>query len=263
MIVLALTALCSSVQAQDPVVSTSGSAFAYTFDQFGDETWSFMKQPGKWDGGDWLKIGALGLGTLLIRETADQPLREAALRHPDFAASAPMEFGRLWGDFYGPAVFFSGFAIHSLLTDDLSSRKIGYEIGQAAIYSVAITFLLKMAIGRARPYTGEGASSYHPFSSIFTVDNQSMPSGHNTMAFMLSTVLSRNAGPGWLKAAAFVPALLTFVSRVSQDKHWLSDDVAGAALGYFIATWVVDQHEQTDGSPGMTFVPPLSISIVF
>ena len=34
------------------------------------------------------------------------------------------------------------------------------------------------------------------------------------------------------------------VSRVYQDKHWISDCFMGAALGYFIATWVVDKHEK-------------------
>jgi hypothetical protein len=31
---------------------------------------------------------------------------------------------------------------------------------------------------------------------------------------------------------------------VYQDKHWTSDNFAGAALGYFVATWVVDKHEK-------------------
>jgi membrane-associated phospholipid phosphatase len=109
----------------------------------------------------------------------------------------------------------------------------------------------------------EGTTSFHPFASVISQDNQSMPGGHNAAAFVLSTVLSRNAHPVWLKMLAYLPAALTFVSRVYQDKHWTSDDVAGAALGYFIATWVVDQHESSASPAGMTSFFPLSFSISF
>jgi len=218
----------------------------YTFSQFGSETLEFVKQPTKWDGGDWFKIGLISAGTFLILEIADQPIREAALRDQRHSMSAPMEFGRMWGDLYSPVVLFSGFAIHSLITNDIGTRKIAYEIGQASIYAGAVAFLLKMAIGRARPYMEEGISSFHPFSSILIQDNHSLPGGHTTAAFVLSTVLSRNAKPIWLKVLAYIPAALTFVSRIYQDKHWTSDNFFGAALGYYIATWVVDRHENSD-----------------
>jgi membrane-associated phospholipid phosphatase len=116
-----------------------------------------------------------------------------------------------------------------------------------------------MAIGRARPYTGEGNTSFHPFSTI-TGDFHSLPGGHNAAAFVLSTVLSRNAKPVWLKIIAYVPAALTFVSRVYQDQHWTSDDFFGAALGYFVATWVVDQHEQVDSRIQVSSANPCMIT---
>ncbi len=167
----------------------------------------------------------------------------------------------MWGELYAPCVLFGGFAIHSLLTNDIGTRKIAYEIGQASLYAGAINYLLKLAIGRARPYMEEGKSSFHPFSSLFNIDNQSFPGGHSTAAFVLSTVLSRNAKPVWLKILAYLPAALTFVSRVYQDQHWTSDDFAGAACGYFIATWVVDQHENNKSIVEISSAYPLSIRI--
>jgi membrane-associated phospholipid phosphatase len=246
----------------------------YTFSQFGNETWEFVKQPTKWDGNDYLKLGLVGAGTFIIMETADQPVRDAVLRDGRFDTngktipgsqryykSFPIEFGRMWGELYAPIVLFGGFAIHSLITDDIGTRKIAYEIGQASLYAGAVTYLLKLAIGRARPYMNEGPTSFHPFSSLINTDYQSLPGGHNVIAFALSTVLSRNAGPVWLKVLAYVPAGLTFVSRVYQDRHWTSDDFLGAALGYFTATWVVDQHEQVERRIQISSLFPLTISI--
>jgi membrane-associated phospholipid phosphatase len=234
----------------------------YDFPQFGRETVDFIKQPAKWDGSDWLKLGLVSAGTVLIMETVDQPVRNTVLKDQRYYKSVPIEFGRMYGELYSPVVFFGGFAIHSLLTNDITSRKIAYEIGQASLYAGALTYLLKMAIGRSRPYTGEGMTSFHPFSSISTKDFQSMPGGHNAAAFVISTVLSRNVNPGWLKVLLYLPAALTFVSRVYQDQHWVSDDIMGAALGYFVATWVVDQHEnKTKSVIDVSSAFPLSISI--
>jgi membrane-associated phospholipid phosphatase len=235
----------------------------YSFSQFGRETWSFVKQPGNWDAGDALRIGLIAGGVYLIMETADQPVRDMALRNQASAKSIPMEFGRMWGDLSAPVVLFTGFAAHSLLTGDPKTRKIGYEIGQASLYAGAVTYILKAVIGRGRPYLNEGTKSFHPFSDIFSNDYHSLPGGHTTAAMVLSTVLSRNVEPVWLKVVAYIPAVLTFISRIYQDKHWTSDDAAGAALGYFIATWVVDQHEGAQESPGISAVTPFSVTITF
>jgi membrane-associated phospholipid phosphatase len=253
----------SPLPAQSPGVPPAETPPSYTFSQFGRETLAFVKQPTRWDAGDWLKLGVIGAGTFAIMETADQPIRDAMLKDQRYAKSYPIEAGRIWGELYSPIALFSGFAIHSLITGDMKTRKIGYEIGQASLYAGAVTYLLKAAIGRARPYTGEGNTSFHPFASLLKQDSHSLPSGHNAVAFVLSTVLSRNVNALWLKILAYVPAALTFISRVYQDRHWTSDDFLGAAVGYSIATWVVDQHEQASSSSDPVSMSPLSITITF
>lgn len=274
---LLLTILCgSSMFAQNSASLDSLQQLKYTFPQFGRETWDFIKQPTKWEGSDWLKIGLMTAGAFLVMETADQPVRDAVLRDGRYDTtglfikgsqkyfnSVPIEFGRMWGELYAPVVLFGGFALHSLIMDDIGTRKIAYEIGQASLYAGAVTFLLKTAIGRARPYMEEGKTSFHPFSSLLIQDYHSIPGGHTTAAMVLSTVLSRNAKQDWLKVLAYVPAVLTFISRIYQDQHWVSDDFFGAALGYFIATWVVDQHENNKSMVDIPSTLPLSISIAF
>jgi membrane-associated phospholipid phosphatase len=246
------------------VIICSWSLFGqhkYTFSQFGRETLDFIKQPAKWEGSDWLKLGIISSGTFIIMGTADQPIRDAVLKDQIHSKSFPLEFGRMWGELYSPVLLFSGFAAYSFLTDDNGTRKIAYEIGQASIYAGVITYILKLAIGRARPYMNEGSNSFQPFSSLFIQDYHSLPGGHSVAAFALSTVLSRNAKPVWLKILAYIPAALTFISRVYQDKHWTSDDFLGAGLGYFIATWVVDQHENNKSILESSTAFPFSIRI--
>lgn len=232
----------------------------YNFSQFGSETWSFVKQPTTWEGSDWLKLGVMGAGTFLAMQ-ADQPIRDAVLRDQRYYYSVPIVSGRVWGEIYMPFVLFGGFALHSLITDDMRTRKIAYEVGQASLYAAAITYTMKFAFGRARPYTNEGTTTFHPFT---LVDDgfHSLSSGHATIAFVLSTVLSRNVQPLWLKILMYLPAVLTPISRVYQDQHWFSDNLLGAAVGYFIATWVVDIHEREDNRIGLSSINPITVRII-
>jgi membrane-associated phospholipid phosphatase len=232
----------------------------YTFSQFGTETGRFFTQPLHWEASDWLKLGLMGAGTFAAMQ-ADQPIRSAVLRDRRYFYSVPIVGGRVWGELYMPVALFTLFGAHSLIADDNGTRKIAYEIGQASLYAGALTFLLKGTLGRARPYTEEGRGSFHPFIFLSN-DFHSMPGGHTTAGFVLSTVLSRNVHSPVLKGLAYVPALFTFVSRVYQDEHWFSDDLIGAALGYVVATWVVDQHEQEDSRVGLTSVFPLTVKII-
>jgi len=233
----------------------------YDFSQFTRETGKFFTQPLRWDGSDWIKLGVIGAGTFLTMQVADQPLRDVTQNNQQYAYSVPMEVGRIWGEIYAPMVLFGGFALHSLIANDIGSRKIAFEIGQASLYAAAITYTMKFAFGRARPYTEEGPHSYRPFT-ISDDAYHSLSSGHATIAFVLSTVLSRNAHSGFLKVLAYAPAVLTVASRIYQDHHWASDNLLGAAVGYFVATWVVDTHEQAENSVSMTSVFPLSVRII-
>jgi membrane-associated phospholipid phosphatase len=242
-------------------VSSSFEQQKYNFSQFGNETWGFFKQPAKWEVNDWLNIGLISAGTFLTMETIDQPIRHAVLKDQRYYKSIPIEFGRIWGELYSPIVLFGGFALYSLMSHDIETKKIAYEIGQASIYTGVIIYILKLSIGRTRPYVGEGKTSFHPFSSFLNRNYHSLPGGHTAAAFVLSTVLSRNANPVWLKVIAYVPAVLTFASRIYQDQHWTSDDFLGAAIGCFIATWVVDQHENNESVVEMSSIYPISFRI--
>jgi hypothetical protein len=50
--------------------------------------------------------------------------------------------------------------------------------------------------------------------------------------------------------------------RVNEDKHWVSSNLFGGALGYFVAKWVVDLHEKKDKEfQSISTSPLISISV--
>ena len=70
-----------------------------------------------------------------------------------------------------------------------------------------------------------------PFTSSYT----SFPSGHTTTAFAVATVLAMGYHDKiWVGISSYTMASLVAVSRIHDGKHWGSDVVAGAALGFFI-----------------------------
>jgi membrane-associated phospholipid phosphatase len=231
----------------------------YNLSQFGHESVDFLIQPTKWDGNDWLRVGVIGGATFLSMQV-DQPIRNAVLKDRSYFYSVPIEGARMYGELYSPFIFFGGFAIHYWITDNISSRKIAYEIGQASLYTGALVLTMKSIIGRARPHMNLGRATYHTFT--FTGDDfHSLPGGHTATVFVISTVLSRNVHPTWLKVLVYVPAVLTAYSRIYQDMHWTSDCVLGGALGYFIADWVVDLHENNESLVHVSSIFPLTISV--
>ncbi|MCX6168257.1 MAG: phosphatase PAP2 family protein [Ignavibacteriales bacterium] len=231
----------------------------YDLPQFNDESFRFIKQPLKWEENDWLKLGLFSASTFLLMQ-ADKPVQDAVLKDRSYNNSFPIKAGRLWGDVYPTAFFAGAFALHGLIANDQSSKKISYEIVQTTLYAGAITTFLKFAIGRARPFTDRGSGTLRPFT-IFDDDFHSMPSGHATLAFSLSTVLSKNAKSDFLKVIAYLPAVLTAFSRIYQNDHWTSDVFLGAAIGYFVGDWVTRQHEENDSPVQTASIFPLIIRI--
>ena len=124
---------------------------------------------------------------------------------------------------------------------------------EAIIASGAVTQLLKLSIGRARPVvtSDNDAYAFHPFHGSQTNFN-SFPSGHTTAVFAAATVFSTEIRYSHPRAAKFTtPLLYGFATavggaRMYNDRHWLSDVVGGALIGHFvgrkITSRVVRQH---------------------
>lgn len=226
------------------IISTSDIYFSqnyYNFKQFGNEAVEFIKQPSAWKIEDWGKLGLISLSTILTMNV-DEPVRDEILKDREYYNSIPIEFGRIWGEPYTSVSIAGLFALSGVLNKNSINKKIGFEVFESLLFSGTVTQFSKMILGRARPYNNEGAFSYHPLN--FTKDKYwAHPSGHTTLAFSLSTILSKNSKSDLIKAIVYIPACLTAFSRVYQDYHWTSDVLLGAFIGYFVAEWVYNIHE--------------------
>jgi undecaprenyl-diphosphatase len=112
-------------------------------------------------------------------------------------------------------------------------------VGAAAVAAgLGIAFFLKLkkATGRKRPCAFEP----HCWATLLPPDQFSFPSGHTITAFAVSVSLSRfypDLAMGLLFCAISIAA-----SRILLGMHFLSDVIAGAAIGTILAytvTWIV------------------------
>lgn len=237
-----------------------GDENKYNLRQFGRELGDYFVSPFHWKGKDFLKLGGVAVFTYGIIQL-DEPIRGLSVRNDAFKNNFVMRsLGDEWGGFFVTPVMAVGITSYALISKDNFARKIGFEIAEAGLFSETVSFLSKFLVGRGRPYYEHGAY-YYKSPTFFNPPINSMPAGHADAAFAMSTVLSKNAKKPFWKVMAYVPAALTFISRVYTDQHWTSDVFVGAALGHFVACWVVNQHEHPNARVQISSIYPVGIKI--
>lgn len=107
--------------------------------------------------------------------------------------------------------------------------------------------LLKVFLGRARPFMwlAGDTSGFHLFR--FKAQFNSFPSGHTTTSF--AAAVAFGALFPRLRVGFFLMAMVIGISRIVQDVHYLSDVVAGAALGMTIAILLLPAFRKRNWVP--------------
>jgi len=126
---------------------------------------------------------------------------------------------------------------------------------QAYITGAAMESVLKFITGRQRPNyydprSVEAEPKFHgPFANGKNINgnrvNSSFPSGHTTVAFAAATVFAMEYRDRPLvPLISYSAATLIGLSRITENKHWITDVFAGAALGYFTGRLVVNNYHR-------------------
>jgi membrane-associated phospholipid phosphatase len=123
------------------------------------------------------------------------------------------------------------------VTDNRRYSHMGSDLIQSLGVAEALTQVMKVSVGRQRP---DGTSN-------------SFPSGHAADTFAFATAIERHyswkfAGP------AYAFASYVAISRLHDNRHYLSDVVAGAAVGV-IAGRTVTRHGQAAFPVAVAAVP--------
>ena len=172
-------------------------------------------------------IAAVGGGLALAAHPEDRSFNAKLLSHYDTVNTlfAP---GKYLGNTPEQVAFSVGTYAIGRLRDQPKVAHLGMDLLQAQILSELMIEPLKLVVHRERP---DGSN------------HQSFPSGHAAVTFATATVIERHLG--WRKSVlGYAIASYVAMSRIHDNRHYLSDVVFGAAVGSIAGRTVV--HHKAD-----------------
>lgn len=132
---------------------------------------------------------------------------------------------------------------------------LGLHGTEAVLFAEGVTFMLKGAVGRGRPFltSGKDPDDFHLGKGFSSGDWTSFPSGHTSTAFAAAAAVTNETTRWWPHSTWIVGPLMyggataVGLSRMYHNKHWASDVALGAAIGTFSGRKVVQyQHGHQD-----------------
>lgn len=184
---------------------------------------------------EWVKTGAVA-GTTALLFLADENIRRLALHHQNTTNDALFNVDQFYGNGITAAAVFGLYGAGYLFRNE-RMRLAGLHAAEAFTYAGTMTAALKILFGRRRPYAGKSNLFFRPFQ-IKDVYN-SLPSGHTTVAFAVSTVMAKSGHNPYWKIFWYSMAGMVAASRIYHNRHWASDVFLGAAIGYAAGSFVM------------------------
>ena len=179
------------------------------------------------ENGWWLLSGISA--TFLVHEFEDP---EGAVRGLNESFLDPLfDFGNIWGDARVQIPLAVGSWAVGSWQDNSKLAQFGYDLTRGVFLTYGVSSASKLVFDRTRP----------------NGDPYSFPSGHTATAFATAGVLSRHYGP-WGTAAGVSLGVLTALGRMEENKHFASDVVAGATIGWIIGRTVARKGPKTDSA---------------
>jgi membrane-associated phospholipid phosphatase len=142
----------------------------------------------------------------------------------DFSSTPGQEWGR-WSEFFDPGTYIgNGFVLAGAAVGTYSAGRLtgrprlahfGRDLIRAQAVSQIVVHTLKQATRRERP-DGSGTLTF--------------PSGHAAATFASAVVLHRHLRGRWT-IPVYATAAFVGISRMHENKHYLSDVIFGSAIG--------------------------------
>jgi hypothetical protein len=166
----------------------------------------------------------------------------------------PVKYGQVE---YG-SIFAGGLYGVGLLTQTDGLRITGRLLIQSIVYSGSAVMILRWVFGRTRPFLTDDTWDFNWFEPRFR--KQAFPSGHATVSFALSTILSNRIKNKFATVGLFGLAVLDGFYQIYNHQHWLSDVITGGAIGIGTSLYVLSCEERrSTGSvaegKGLSIIP--------
>ncbi len=179
----------------------------------------------------------LGAGTAALIATDSRTSRQLPNTAEQIAVSR--HFSQI-GATYTTFPIAGGLYLVGHLAGNPKARETGVLGVEALLDSYALVAALKTVTGRQRPLEGDG-------NGQFFKGGRGFPSGHAMLSWSFASVIAHEYRYG--KVVPIITYSLSSIisaSRFSARKHFASDVVAGAAMGWLIGRHVFKTHYDPD-----------------
>lgn len=207
----------------------------FYFKKYWTDTKQIVRSPVRWKQNDWIKFGAIVSFTAGLT-LADQPVADFFQSHQDknldYTSSNIFEH---FGAEHSILVM-SGIYTYGWLAKNNRSKSTALLALESFALASLVTRVPKLLAGRQRPDNWQGYGPYQfegPFHGV------SFPSGHTTASFAVASVIATQyRDHKWIPITAYSVATLAGLSRVYDNRHWVSDVFMGAVIGTTVGNLV-------------------------
>ena len=205
---------------------------------FVSDVYEYYRQPFSWESSDWLVLGAVA-SAVVVTNQYDEELKAYTLQHRSTARKRVTDFGYLWTEFDVSRPLMIGLWLGGRILDKNSWEQTAYDMVETGFLAVSASEAIKALTQRCRPNNAESNHRWNEKNC-----GKAFPSGHTTVGFAMSAALVQNFSQAgaWLSIPAYTFAMAGAFGRIYDNKHWLSDVIAGAALGHFSAQFIINRR---------------------
>jgi membrane-associated phospholipid phosphatase len=241
---LAIGALFSTLLATSPCAAESLIASTW------EDTKLYFTAPVRWDEEDWVYFGG-ALVAIGVAHSFDDRVRD----HFAVGSKAVLNGGQDTNSLRDAAPTIAIIAGTGLTAMFLDNDRDGYRetwsLLEAGGFSAVSSAILGLATGRERPNETTSPNQWGKGGDSF-------PSLHTSVAFAVGTVFAESGNDEyrWIRRIiGYGVAGATGYVRVQENVHWLSDTVAGAALGLATAKFVLNRDSAAPNRGTLLFQP--------
>jgi membrane-associated phospholipid phosphatase len=217
-------------------VPVAGRAADSLLDTTLEDAKLYFTAPLRWDKEDWLEFGGAFIA-IGAAHSFDERVRD----HFATGSKAILNGGEDKNSLRDAAptlALIAGTGLYAAFIDDRDGYREAWSLVEAGAFSGATAEVLGYATGRERPDATASANKWGKGGDSF-------PSLHTTVALAVGTVFAESGNDEyrWIRRIiGYGAASATGYVRTSENVHWLSDSVAGAALGIATARFVLNRQ---------------------
>jgi membrane-associated phospholipid phosphatase len=201
-----------------------------------EDTKLYFTAPLRWDEEDWIAFGG-ALAAIGIAHQYDEKVREHFATGSKAILNGGADKNSL-RDAAPTVAVIAGTGLYAAFIRDPEGYSETWALLEAGALSGTTAELLGLAGGRERP---DGTTSPNQWRQ----GGDAFPSLHVTAAFAVGTVFAESGNDEyrWIRRIiGYGIAGATGYARINENVHWLSDTVAGAALGIATARFVLNRQ---------------------